>query len=101
MSMLFPTLGAAVAVAGADKLAGDRSYASLFHHLGWSRGDMKLAAGAELAGGLMMTVRPTRRLGGALVAAASACVLYSELRHGDSKLATSRAMVLLAALSAL
>ena len=49
----------------------------------------------------MMTMRPTRRLGGALVAAASACVLYSELRHGDSKLATSRALVLLAALSAL
>ena len=101
MSMLFPTVGAAVAVAGADKLSGDRSYDKLFQHLGWSRGDMRIAAHAELAGGLMMTVKPTRRLGGALVAAASACVLYSELRHGDSKLATSRALVLLAALSAL
>ena len=101
MSMLFPTVGAAVAVAGADKLSGDKSYASLFRHLGWSRGDMQMAAGAELAGGLMMTIKPTRRLGGALVAAASACVLYSEIRHGDSKLATSRALVLLAALSAI
>ncbi len=101
MSMLFPTVGAAVAVAGADKLAGDKSYVGLFRHLGWSRGDMRIAAGAEVAGGLMMTMRPTRRMGGALVAAASACVLYSELRHGDSKLATSRALVLLAALSAL
>ncbi len=101
MSILYPSVGAAVAVAGADKLAGDKSYAGLFRHLGWSRGDMRAAAAAELAGGLLMTMRPTRRLGGALVAAASACVLYSEIRHGDSKLATSRGLVLLAALSAM
>ncbi len=101
MSMLYPSVGAAVAIAGGDKLAGNRAYRNLFRHLGWSRGDMKLAASAELLGGLLMTTRPTRRVGGALVAAASACVLYSELRHGDSKLATSRGLVLLAALSAL
>jgi hypothetical protein len=101
MSLLYPAVGVAVAVAGGDKLSGDRSYAGMFRHLGWSRGDMRAAASAELAGGLLMTMRPTRRLGGALVAAASACVLYSELRHGDSKLAVSRGLVLLAALSAL
>ncbi len=101
MSMLFPAVGASVALAGSDKLAGDRAYMKLFQHLGWSRGDMQVAAGAEVLGGLMMTMRPTRRLGGALVAAASACVLYSEIRHGDSKLATSRGLVLLAALSAM
>ncbi len=101
MANIFPYIGTAVAIAGGDKLAGDKSYLGLFRHLGWSRGDMKIAAGAELAGGLMMTIKPTRRLGSALVAAASACVLYSEIRHGDSKLATSRGLVLLAALSGL
>jgi hypothetical protein len=101
MSLLFPTVGAAVALAGSDKLAGDRSYRKLFHHLGWSQGDMRLAAYAEVLGGLMMTARPTRRIGGAMVAAASACVLYSEVRHGDPKLATSRGLVLLAALAAM
>jgi len=101
MSLLFPTVGAVVAIAGSDKLYGDRAYAGMFKHLGWSRGDMQAVASAELVGGLMMTARPTRRLGGALVAFVSACVFYSEVRHGDSKLATSRGLVMLAALAAM
>ncbi len=101
MPSIFPAIGAAVAIAGADKLAGSRGYNTLFRHLGWSYGDMRAAAHAELFGGLLMATRPTRRLGAALVATASACVLYSELRHGDRKLATSRAGILLAALIAL
>ena len=48
-----------------------------------------------------MIPRATRRLGGAVVAAASAAVLNSELRDGDTKLAGARALVLLAGLSAM
>ncbi len=97
---LFPLFGAAVAFAGGDKLAGDRAYAGMFHHLGWSRGDMQAVAAAELVGGLLMVPRSSRHLGGALVAAASTAVLLSEMRQGDNKLAASRGAVLLMALAA-
>ncbi len=97
---LFPIFGAAVALAGGDKLAGDRAYAGLFHHLGWSRGDMRAVAATELAGGLLMVARPTRHFGAALVSLASAAVFVSEVRHGDHKLATSRGLVFMMALAA-
>ncbi len=101
MSYLFPALGAAVAIAGGDKLAGNRSYRTMFRHLGWSRDDMRAAALAEIAGGLLMAPRATRRVGGAILSAASATVMLSELRHGDEKLAAARGLVLLAGLAAL
>ena len=97
---LFPMVGAAVAYAGGDKLAGGRGYERMFRHLGWSQGDMQAVAAAEVAGGLLMVPRATRHLGGALVAAASATVLLSELRHNDGKLAASRGLVLLLAVAA-
>ena len=98
---LFPIAGAAVAVAGADKLVGNRDYAGMFRHLGWSESEMQAAAIAEVTGGVLMVPRATRRIGGAVVALVSALVLTSELRRGDSKLAASRGLVLLAGLSAL
>ena len=98
---LFPVAGTAVALAGADKLVGNRSYAGLFRHLGWSEGEMQAAATAEVAGGLLMVPRATRRIGGAIVAAVSAMILISELQHGDGKLAASRGMVLLAGVAAM
>ena len=100
MSSLFPALGASVAMAGADKLSGNRGYANLFRHLGWSKGDMQAAAAAEFIGGILMTTRTTRRVGGLLVAAASGAVLAVEIDHGDNKLAAPRALVLLAGLAA-
>jgi hypothetical protein len=98
---VYPTLGAAVAVAGADKLGGLRSYRRLFRHLGWSRGQMQSLAAAEAVGGLLMALRPTRRIGGALVAGSSAAVLASEVGHRDSGLAALRGLVLIAGLAAL
>ncbi len=97
---LFPIFGAAVAYAGGDKLAGARGYERMFRHLGWSQGDMQAVAAAEVAGGLLMLPRATRHLGGALVAAASASVLVSEMKHNDGKLAASRGLVLLLAVAA-
>jgi hypothetical protein len=101
MSYLFPALGAAVVVAGGDKLAGNRGYKGMFRSLGWTREEMQLAALAEIAGGLLMGPRSTRRLGGALVTATSGALLASELRQGDEKLAMARGLVLLAGLAAL
>ena len=100
-SYVFPALGAAIALAGGDKLAGMRGYEGMFRHLGWSSGNMRAAAAAEMAGGMLMMPRSTRWLGGALVAATSATVLTSEIRHGDAKLALPRGLVMLAALAAI
>ncbi len=101
MSILYPTLGAAVAVAGGDKLIGNRDYRGMFKHLGWSEEKMRAAAVAEVAGGLLMVPRSTRRLGGAIVAAVSAMVLVSELAEGDAQLAGARSLVLCAGLAAM
>jgi hypothetical protein len=62
---------------------------------------MRAAAAAEVAGGLLVMSRRTRRLGGAMVALGSLAVLSSELRQGDAKLAVPRALVLLAAVAAM
>ena len=101
MSIIYPALGAAIAVAGGDKLSGDGSYRRMFRGLGWSQSDMRLVALVEVVGGALMIPRVTRRLGGAVVAAASATVLNSELRDGETQLAGPRALVLLAGLSAM
>ena len=100
MATLFPVLGSAVAIAGADKLSGNKGYAKMFEHLGWSDEQVRAAALAETAGGILMVPRSTRRIGGAIVAAVSAMVLISELSQGDTKLASSRAVVLLSGLAA-
>ena len=101
MSILYPALGSAIVLAGGDKLAGDGSYKRMFRGLGWSQSDMRLVAMIELVGGALMIPRATRRLGGALVAVASAVVLHSELQDDQTSLAAPRALVLLTGLSAL
>ena len=94
-------IGAGVAVAGVDKLLGDRAYEGMFKDLGWSQDQMRQVAVAEVLGGLLMILKPTRRLGAAIVLAASARVLAAELGKGDAKLAASRGGVALAALGVL
>ncbi len=101
MSYLYPAIGAAVAVAGGDKLSGDKRYTQMFRHLGWSRDNMRAAAAAEVVGGLLMGPRSTRRVGGALLTATSAALLVSELRHGDDRLALARGLVFMAGVAAL
>ena len=101
MATVYPIAGASIALAGAEKLLGDRAYEGMFRHLGWTKDQMFRLAGAEVLGGLLMVLKPTRRLGGAIVLAASASLLASELQKGDAKLAAPRGGVLLAALGAL
>ena len=101
MSLIYPALGAAIAVAGGDKLSGDARYRRMFRHLGLTPDQMQTAAIAEIAGGLLMAPRATRRLGGAVVTATSALMLTREIRAGDSNLAWARSLVLLAGIAAL
>ena len=99
-SYFFAALGAAIALAGGDKLIGMRGYKDMFRGLGWSDSNMRAAAAAEVAGGLLMMPQATRALGGAVVAATSATVLATEVSHGDTKLALPRSLVMLFALIA-
>jgi hypothetical protein len=101
MNVLMALIGAAIAVAGGDKLAGQRGYERMFQHLGWSENAMHNAALAEAVGGALMMPAATRRLGGALVAGVSAAVIMSEIRSGEPKLAVPRGLVLIAGLWAL
>ncbi|GEM_PF-1440445 len=101
MSLFYPMAGAAIALAGGDKLAGNKSYDRMFHEMGWSQLDMRAAAAAEVAGGMLMLAPRTRRLGGFIVAIASGAVLSGELKADQTKLATPRAAVLLTALAAM
>ena len=48
--MIYALLGAAFAVAGADKLAKNEDYEDMFEELGWSREGMGAVAAAEIAG---------------------------------------------------
>lgn len=101
MANLYPIIGAAVALAGGDKLAGNKDYASMFRGLGWSKFDMQAAAAAEVAGGALMVPEATRRLGGAILAVTSAAVLMGEVQANEPKLALPRAALLLAGIAAL
>ncbi len=92
--MIYPLLGAAFAVAGVDKLSGDRGYEDMFRQLGWSQEEMRAAAMAEVAGGAMLACGWTRRLGAAVLAVTSGAVLASEMRRGEGKLAGPRGVLL-------
>lgn len=72
MSILYPALGAAIAVAGGDKLAGETSDERMFRGLGLAQGEMQTLAAVEVLGHLLMAPLFTRHIGGAVVAAASA-----------------------------
>jgi hypothetical protein len=100
MNALMALIGGAIAVAGYDKLAGDRGYQRMFAHLGWSGDAMLMAAVAETAGGALMMPASTRRLGGAMVAGVSMAMLTSEIRSGEPKLGIARGLVLAAGLCA-
>jgi hypothetical protein len=101
MNGLMALLGGAIALAGGDKLAGERGCERMFRHLGWSDDAMRMAAIAETTGGALMIPASTRRVGGAIVAGVSAAVIVSEIRSGEPKLAIPRGFVLAAGLWAL
>ena len=99
----FPLLGLAFAIAGADKLYGQRGYRVMFRHWGWSERRMRAVGLAELAGGsmLMCPAPYVRRTGGAVLVAASGTMLAAELSHHEGKLGAPRLALLVAAATAL
>ncbi len=99
----FPLLGLAFAIAGADKLYGQRGYRVMFRHWGWSERRMRAVGLAETLGGsMLMCPEPlVRRTGGVLLVGTSATVLTAELRHGEARHGAPRLMLLLAAATAL
>ena len=99
--MIYALLGAAFAVAGADKLAGDDRYETMFDELGWSEEGRMAQAATEVAGGVLVGFRKTRRLGAVMLAGTSAMMLASELQHNRGKLAGPRGLLLAASLLAL
>ena len=100
MRFLFILLGLSFAAAGAGKLADQHGYRQLFRRWGWTTREMQLVGLAEIAGGLLVATPATRKIGAAVLSATSGTVLSAELRHSDGEMATARAALLVAALSA-
>jgi hypothetical protein len=100
VSFAFKLLGVAFAVAGIDKLIGVKPYRQLAQHWDWHEDDMRALGGAELAGGVLLTCPATRRVGGVVLAAASAAALVAEAQHRDIALVVPRGGLMLAALLA-
>lgn len=99
-SFWYPLLGLGFAIAGADKLLGQSGYRHMFRGWGWSRESRRLLGASEFAGGVLLASESARHLGGMILAGASASVLTSELRRGESNRALPRGALLLAALLA-
>ena len=101
MASIYPALGASVLAAGLSKLVGSPGYRALGADLGWTDAQMQRIGAAEVLGGALMIPRLTRRLGAAIVVAASARVLWTEIERGDFKLGAPRSGILLGALGGL
>ena len=99
-SFWFPLLGLGFAIAGADKLMGQSGYRRMFRGWGWSRESRRLLGAGEFAGGVLLASDAARQFGGLLLTTASASVLTSELRRGETNRALPRLVLLLAALLA-
>ncbi len=100
MRLFFTLLGLGFAAAGSSKLADQQGYRQLFQRWGWSTQQMQLVGVAEIAGGVLVALPATRRLGAVILTATSGTVLTAELRHSDGEEGAARAMLLLAALAA-
>ena len=101
MGKWFPLLGLGFAVAGADKLLGMGAYERLFAQWGWSASARQMIGAGEFLGGVFVTSRRMRHLGGWLLTAASTAMLTAEMDRQERDLALPRFVLLLAAASAL
>lgn len=97
----FPVVGLGYAIAGADKLLGIGGYERLFADLGWSASSRRLLGAAEFTGGVLVSSRRHRSLGGLLLVAASTAMLTTELEQEQTDLALPRFILLVAAATSL
>jgi uncharacterized membrane protein YphA (DoxX/SURF4 family) len=98
MKLIAAATGATMVAGGIAKLAKPPAYETLVKDLGWSDQERQAIGVAELVGGALMLLGPTRRIGAGIVLAASGAALAVELKSGASELAAPRAGVVLAAL---
>lgn len=89
------------AVAGLTKVTDMGIQRRMFRRWGWTDDNRRLVGSAEIVGAALVCARPTRRLGGAILATSSAVVLASELSHGEGPVGLPRLAMLLAAITAL
>ena len=98
MNLIASAVGATMVAGGVAKLARAPAYEKLVEGLDWSPDERRAIAVAELVGGALMLLEPTRRIGAGVVLAGSGAALATELRSGQTQLATPRAGVMLGAL---
>lgn len=98
MTFIARAVGLTMLAAGLAKLARPPSYEALVKDLDWSAEERQGIAAAELVGGLLLLLGPTRRIGAGVTLAASGAALAVELRSGAAELAAPRAGLMLGAL---
>jgi hypothetical protein len=98
MKLIASAIGAVMVAGGVAKLAKPAAYETLVQDLSWSEEERQAIGVAELVGGALMLLGPTRRIGAGVVLAASGAALAVELKSGASELAAPRVGVVLAAL---
>lgn len=98
MTLIASATGATMVAGGVAKLARPPAYETLVSELNWSSEERQAIGVAELVGGALMLLGPTRRLGAGIVLAASGAALAVEIRSGATELAAPRAGIMLAAL---
>ena len=99
--MIYALLGAAFAVAGADKMSGDKGYEEMFEHLGWSQDQMRAVAVAEMAGGRAARAAPNAPAGRGDPGGREHGGARERAAPGRSRLAGPRGLLVLASLIAL
>ena len=99
MKLVSSAIGATMVGGGLAKLARPPAYEKLVGALDWTGQERQGLGVAELVGGALMLIGPTRRLGAGVVLAASGAALTFELRAGQSQLAGPRAAIILGALA--
>ena len=98
MKLISTLTGAAMVAGGAAKLLRVPAYEELVKSLDWTDEERQRIGTAELIGGVLMLLSPTRRLGAGVVLAASGVALSTELKSGETQLAAARAGIMVAAL---
>ena len=98
MKLISGAVAATMIAGGAAKLTRYPAYEKVVEGLDWTAEERRRIGVAELVGGALMLLGPTRRLGAGVVLAASGVALASELRAHETQLAGARAAVVVAAL---
>ena len=98
MKLISTAVAATMIAGGIAKLNRFPAYEQLVEELDWTEGERQRIGIAEVVGGALMLLRPTRRLGAGVVLGVSGAALAVELQADQEQLASARAAVMVAAL---